>query len=259
MDEERLEEMARDPRFIKGVYNYCDRWCERCGFTGRCLNYALCGEEFAEKDEQEQWQVLGRLMRQTASMVQRDAKEHGIDLEALDAADETDDLPEGDASEQPCCSQAKRYMEAASAWFDAADELFKGQQDALYEAVRLELPETTPEQTAQAVNAAVETIRWYQHQIYIKLMRAHRKTTPPADPADEMLDDANGSAKVALIGMDRSIHAWDMLYRILAEEQDSILDILVQLGRLRRSVEAVFPAARAFIRPGLDELPSDEA
>ncbi|MCB0550950.1 MAG: hypothetical protein KDD19_25495 [Phaeodactylibacter sp.] len=25
---------------IPGIYNYCDRWCERCSFTSRCLLYA---------------------------------------------------------------------------------------------------------------------------------------------------------------------------------------------------------------------------
>ena len=25
---------------IPGIYNYCDRWCERCRFTSRCFTYA---------------------------------------------------------------------------------------------------------------------------------------------------------------------------------------------------------------------------
>ena len=36
-----LKELAADPRFIAGVYNYCDRWCERCPLTSRCLVYAM--------------------------------------------------------------------------------------------------------------------------------------------------------------------------------------------------------------------------
>ena len=35
---------ARDPKLIPGIYNYCDRWCERCPFTSRCMVYAM-GEE----------------------------------------------------------------------------------------------------------------------------------------------------------------------------------------------------------------------
>ncbi len=33
MDKEQLKKLAKDPKFISGIYNYCDRWCERCAFT----------------------------------------------------------------------------------------------------------------------------------------------------------------------------------------------------------------------------------
>ena len=28
-----------EERFISGIYNYCDRWCERCRMTQRCFLY----------------------------------------------------------------------------------------------------------------------------------------------------------------------------------------------------------------------------
>ena len=31
--------LPRPPGFIDGVYNYCDRWCERCRFQSRCRLY----------------------------------------------------------------------------------------------------------------------------------------------------------------------------------------------------------------------------
>jgi predicted protein tyrosine phosphatase len=37
MDRHGLLKLASDPKFIPGIYNYCDRWCERCPFTSRCL------------------------------------------------------------------------------------------------------------------------------------------------------------------------------------------------------------------------------
>jgi hypothetical protein len=37
MDRHGLLKLASDPKFIPGIYNYCDRWCERCRFTSRCL------------------------------------------------------------------------------------------------------------------------------------------------------------------------------------------------------------------------------
>jgi len=41
----KLKDLAVDPRFISGVYNYCDRWCERCPLTSRCLTYTMEREE----------------------------------------------------------------------------------------------------------------------------------------------------------------------------------------------------------------------
>ena len=44
MNSDDLLDMAGNPRFISGIYNYCDRWCERCAFTDRCLTYASSRE-----------------------------------------------------------------------------------------------------------------------------------------------------------------------------------------------------------------------
>ena len=45
MKAKRLKGLASNPRFISGVYNYCDRWCERCPLSNRCLTYAMQIEE----------------------------------------------------------------------------------------------------------------------------------------------------------------------------------------------------------------------
>ena len=39
MDKDKLIEMAKNPDLIPGIYNYCDRWCERCAFTSHCLTF----------------------------------------------------------------------------------------------------------------------------------------------------------------------------------------------------------------------------
>jgi hypothetical protein len=50
MKAEDLIELADDPRFISGIYNYCDNWCERCAFASRCLSYAQQQADFDEDD-----------------------------------------------------------------------------------------------------------------------------------------------------------------------------------------------------------------
>lgn len=66
--------------------------------------------------------------------------------------------------------------------------------------------------------------------------------------------DSDGSAKVALIGIDEGVAAWATLHKHFPEEEDSILKLLVHLERLRRHSEKEFPNARAFVRPGFDTI-----
>ena len=47
--------MAAEPDLIPGIYTYCDRWCERCAFTSRCLQFRL------EAEERESGEALGEL------------------------------------------------------------------------------------------------------------------------------------------------------------------------------------------------------
>ena len=68
----------------------------------------------------------------------------------------------------------------------------------------------------------------------------------------ELLPDALGSAKAALLAIDRSLAAW----RSIAAEKDDgrVGGVMEVLEALRTGVEMRFPAARAFVLPpGLDE------
>jgi hypothetical protein len=50
MKAKELVELAGEPRFISGIYNYCDSWCERCNFTSRCLTYEQLPESSKSDD-----------------------------------------------------------------------------------------------------------------------------------------------------------------------------------------------------------------
>jgi hypothetical protein len=63
-------------------------------------------------------------------------------------------------------------------------------------------------------------------------------------------NDWNGTAKVALISVKRSEAAWRALAEATGDETPAIL--ADQLSGLAREVEAAFPQAYEFIRPGFD-------
>jgi len=262
MDKEKIKKLAQNPQFITGIYNYCDRWCERCPLTSRCLDFALVNEQFADPESHDITnklflQKLAETFQVTLDLLKETAEREGIDLDSLDIQE----LPEEEmldvevAKNHKCCRAAKIYGEMVDDWFDSARDLFEQKEDELNLNVLPEMPYVNPVWEGASFEEAVQVVRWYQHQIYAKLMRAirgHLEERP--NILDEFANDSDGSAKVALIAIDRSIAAWGEIRNHYPLNDADILHLLVHLDRLRRRVEKVFPGAREFIRPGFDKV-----
>ena len=69
---------------------------------------------------------------------------------------------------------------------------------------------------------------------------------------DEIQTDYNGSAKIALIEIDRSLMAMEILRKII-DEGEELLPLMVRLQKIRTGLERTFPLARKFHRPGFDD------
>ena len=262
MDKEDIKKLAEDPRFIAGIYNYCDRWCERCPFTSRCLNFAMADEQFADPETQDLnnaafWHKLSETFQVTLDLLKETAEQHGIDLDSLDIEKgaEEEKLNEEVAKSHKCCRAARVYGEMVDNWFDSARDFFEqGGEESNLETLS-GIGKTSPVGENSNFEEATQVIRWYQHQIYVKLMRAVRgELEDRQEILDEFQRDSDGSAKVALIAIDRSIAAWGEIRNTFPLLGSAILDILVHLERLRKEVEKVFPVAREFIRPGFDKI-----
>jgi len=261
MDKEELKKMARNPALISGIYNYCDRWCERCPFTSRCLNYASSEEQFDTPESRDIenrafWDKLQETFRMTIEMIREMAEEQGIDLD--------EPLPEEQIKEQERIRRAsrdhelsrlsRRYGKMVNEWFGGAEEVLKEKGDEIGQQALLELPRTNPLVDAASIADAAEVIRWYQHFIHVKLVRSLQGMMEGVpEGLEDYPKDSDGSAKIALIAMDRSLGAWGVLRKYFPEKEDTILEQILFLDRLRRKTEKVFPGARSFVRPGFDE------
>jgi len=204
------------------------------------------------------WQTLHETFRDTIAMVREDAKARGIDLDdpKLRAEVITQERAERRraAKHRPLARAAMAYVKAVDQWMDAAKPLFKGKIAELKTQVELEIGAPTAE--AQRLSDFTDVVQWYQHFIYVKLCRAIDSCASEELETDEeqkeFPKDSDGSAKIALIAMDRSISAWAGLREALGDEADGILDLLASLTKLRTGTTSLFPEARAFVRPGFD-------
>jgi hypothetical protein len=266
MERDVLENKDNDSKHIAGIYNYCDRWCERCPFTARCLNFEMSEEKFGDLEggditNEVFWQKLSETLQETMAMLKEMAEEKGIDLDALDVEAEADLRDrQGDTSVVHLITHmARSYINTVEEWFDENIYIL---EDDPNESASLSLPDSyRSHHRADTVSLidSVEVIRWYQHQIYVKLQRAlHSAHNEEFEILNGFPKDSDGSTKVALIGIDRSVSAWGKMIKFFPNQEEIIVDIIVHLERLRRRTENEFPEARAFIRPGFDEIDKEK-
>ena len=73
-----LTELASNPDLISGIYNYCDRWCERCPLTTRCLVYATEQVNHHESPESQDIRNEAFWHKLSSVPVGNPADDHGV-------------------------------------------------------------------------------------------------------------------------------------------------------------------------------------
>ena len=152
-----LTELANNPDLISGIYNYCDRWCERCPLTSRCLVYATEQEDndlFDNHDTRNEafWKKLGAIFLETREMIDEWSRNAGVNLSGP-----SEEIENGHkrrrqlVDNHPLTRAGKKYANAASDWFREFDQ-------------------SNCENTT--LEDAREVIQWYQYQIAVKTIRA---------------------------------------------------------------------------------------
>lgn len=247
----KLDELVKSGRFIPGIYNYCDRWCERCALSHRCLNYARELEMMESKDDPEQndkknkkfWEQIRLSFEVAMDMISEDAERLGIGLDNLP------DVEEPEHVESPAEKLAEKYGYAMHDWL-------KENHGKLKEKAEQLMVVNTDEKNAVKFADAWKVVQWYSFFIPAKVHRAHldlEERLTEEDDEYNMMSDNLGSAKIALIAIDRSTEALSVIYPEMKEQEDEILQFLAQLSQIKRQMLTTFPTAMEFKRPGFDD------
>ncbi len=230
--------------FIPGVFNYCDRWCERCNFTDRCESFQFekklrghidDGDEmpfFKKKDEEQEDEddQFNELF---------DFSENEIDEELYDEEDYFSLQKKSDR--HPLVVMSEKYSLEAYKWLNKTHKDFEDN-----------LTYWLAKGYADLMSQEFDVLFYYNFFIHVKLKRAVWGYFEQQD-FEEDSDDMNGSAKVALLSIDSMLEAIKILKRYLRTEREQLESFKKQLEKIRFDAEELFPEARAFIRPGLDE------
>lgn len=239
---EQFQKLFNSRDIISGIHNYCDRWCERCSYTNRCSVFAMNTEEDrirkeTNEPEKDLAEYVGSMLRDALELLHDLAREHGIDFDEID-----EEEPEIRKKDKECylVRKAGEHSKWLSKWFTANATLLSQVAEQLQSVSKDDLA---------VFNDAVEVLRWYLHFIAVKFSRASVK---PPDNSPVGNNDSNGSAKIAIIAVNRSIEALALLLKFIPEQEDELLQGLVRLERIKKRALKDFPEAMSFKRPGLD-------
>lgn len=264
-----MNRRADKKEFIAGIFNYCDRWCERCAFTDRCLNYAsskamneamakgLSDEEMSDKMDkfyEEQFPMEEDPLKAFSNNEEEDEMDFDVPEMTEEEVKEYDRIQkrkQKEMDENPLAKSSEEYLDVTLNWLKENEKLYEHGEGSLNTSSNLEATISD----SLEVTDAVEIISWYHMQIHVKLMRAisgnlndEREGNDSGYPKD-----SDGSCKVSLIGCDNSINAWKIMQKRFPEKKILFARFIARLQKIIKHAEEQFPKARIFKRAGFDD------
>lgn len=228
---------------IDFISSYCDSWCGRCGYTARCSAFAvqaavaMCGD-FREGPEL----AVGVSHPVSPSSSPGERANVWVGFDSVERAEQ--ELREVQREEEtrrprlddtPIMKMAHAIAIMSHRWFASRSASVRALAD-------------------DVLREALDIAQWDSTFVAAKLARALRGREDGQDDGmddDPVQNDWNGSAKVAVISLERSEAAWQVIAQSTGDAAPTVL--AGQVADLRREVEHAFPNARSFIRPGFDE------
>lgn len=257
--------------YIPFIHNYCDRRCERCRFVRQCRVGAVDVDDVGEAEDavaDETPEDLRKRLMKLMGLSEEDmaalddAREERANepVDPVEQAREEAEMAEWKREQEaldrkvdahPLSVMGSTYLDLVRAWIEAREASLKARGVQLHHRMGVDIPAELHTPEMLVLSEAVQEVLWFHTMIHVKLQRAlHGRLDD--DEEDEVQCDWNGTAKVCGDAVDRSIAAWDTLVDLLPEEADDALPMQELLRRIRKGLDAEFPDAMKFIRPGFD-------
>jgi hypothetical protein len=222
-------ELARDPRLIPGVYQYCDEWCDICPVANRCLAFR-CTAAYRKQRGRRDGEPTFRTTAEAAAFTRAVAAAQGLELPDFEAPGRGRTTASGFPARDPLAERAWQYAVTVSMWL-------------VFE------PGELRQMRQGGVPSPEEVVLWYHLRIYLKLGRALLARERLAGTKWEH-DESNGCAKLVLVSVQRSRKALMQLKRTAAS--DTVDTLLPMLDLVEQGIHERFPNARSYVRAGLD-------
>lgn len=245
--------------YIDGIFDYCDRWCERCRFTASCKLFHIesriqthqllnDGEmpdaedifDFETDDDEDQ-------QNEFSEEYFWDDEEFDFEEDDANAFLHIEEDDEQSEKIYPVEVLADEYMKKAGDFLKNLDEKFNFSKADINKK---------KEPNYKELLNNFDIVAWYHMFILVKIKRALDDKYDSHDMGEdfkEFMDyDMNGTARIAAIAVKRSQKALQCFLSVLEEYSNEISDMMILLGKILNLMDQVFPDYKKFKRPGFD-------
>lgn len=258
-------------RLIPGIFNYCDRWCERCDYRDRC-------RLFQSETERNIRHILNDEDPHDPEIVAGDIKESLEDaLEMLKAQMEIEGITEEDFEdieeiadedsqyifddfddERGEVTESGKIVRTSHPLALLADAFYKAVID-YYEKIKSALAQNPDdiEPDDDPLYEELKILMWYSPQISVKIRlcagsKAKLENEKDEDDIEFETEMMNINSRIAFTGMEKCLTSLQKIYNIETHHQDDVLSLLASIKKMKDGFEEEFPAVHTFKRPYFD-------
>jgi hypothetical protein len=208
--------------FIVDISSFCDRWCSRCPLTARCEIFVSGNSDGATITTESRRSLLEQVEM----------------MHDVSPNDPAEPAANARASKLPATLETAPRVPSPEVVRNSV-ALNRKRQRALLS-------------NNAAVRLAVETINHFALFVPVKTFLC--LGTVARDGPGPQQSDANGWGKAALLGLERMRAAWRLLVETRHYSESDVAPFLSEIDRMERNLKRAVPDARAFVRPGFDEM-----
>lgn len=251
LDKDRLLEAAKSGDFISSIYNYCDRWCEKCKFTEKCLNFRMIDNKIKSQNSNgntnEPINNIEDSLKLAMELIQDITKELNVKINDSEEKEIQNEQKRIDTKikENSIIRQCRRYSKAVNDFLN---------DNSLYFGKILGCEILSGDDSISKEKEAVEIIMWYNYMIEVKFARTLHGYYSKLDEEDDNYDydDKLVSARITIYSIDRLMAAWYFIYTTYSTYEENAKDFLVMLAKIKNEIEQFIPEVVAYKRPYFD-------
>jgi len=261
---------------ISGIYNYCDRWCEKCNFTNRCLQFKREAErnikhilkdedpnnpEVIKNDIKESFNEVFTFLanKETENLFDDETDEDINDL--FDADEDNEDFENFfDEINQEVSEQQHHLNKSTNSdnqIIQLTDKLFKDFY-SYYDQLKQKHPDDLESNSIyKPLNTVLDILGWYTPQIYVKTRmcvsskkKLERSLSNLIREVEEEIFNVN--CRIAFTGIEKCIVSINDLSNLDSDNHPQILNLIVLLDSIKKIFIQEFPAALTYKRPYFD-------